>query len=150
MSHSDTHLATHFVFATKDRAPLITFDIRPRLIEYIGGIARADRCTLLAANTMEDHVHLLIQVHSSVAVADLMREVKSRSSAFVREAFPDTEWCGWQNGYGAFAVSRSGIDAVQTYIAQQEEHHRRMTFEEEFVALLKRHGIEYNPKYLWS
>lgn len=150
MSHSYTSLITHIVFATKDRSPRIPAEIRPRLFEYIGGIARANRCALLAASAESDHVHLLIQVHPAMAVADLLREIKSRSSAFVRESFPDADSDGWQNGYGAFAVSRSGVDAVQAYIANQEAHHRRMTFEEEFVALLRRHDVEYDPKYLWS
>jgi len=140
----------HFVFSTKDRAALIKPDMRSRLTEYVGGVCRTSRCALVAASMMPDHAHLLVRMHGSVSMSDLLREVKCRSSAFVREAFAGREWGGWQNGYGGFAVSRSGLDAVEAYIAGQEEHHRRMTFQEEFVALLERHGVEYDPKYLWD
>ncbi len=150
MSHSYTFLCTHFVFSTKGRAPLLTPDMIPRLLDYAGGIFRASRSILLAANAVPDHVHLLADVHPSAAHADLMREVKSRTSSFVREAFPAMEWSGWQNGYGAFSVSRSGIEAVKVYIARQEDHHKRMSFQEEFIALLQRHGIEYDERYVWG
>ncbi len=150
MSHSYTCLCVHVVFSTKDRSSAINIDIRPRLIEYIGGICRASQSSLIAANTMPDHAHLLIMLHPSKALADLMREVKARSSSFVRQVFPDSVWPGWQEGYGGFSVSRSGIEAVERYIAQQEDHHRTMTFQEEFIALLDRHGVAYNPKYVWG
>ncbi|HRQ73439.1 MAG TPA: IS200/IS605 family transposase [Phycisphaerales bacterium] len=150
MSHSYTFLCTHFVFSTKGRVPLLTPNVIPRLLDYTGGIVRASRCVLLAANAVADYVHLLADVHPSTAHADLMREVKARTSSFVREAFPDAEWAGWQNGYGGFSVSRSGIDAVKAYIARQEEHHRHMSFKEEFIALLEKHGIEYDERYVWG
>jgi REP element-mobilizing transposase RayT len=143
-------LPVHFVFSTKERVRLIVPDMLGRLFEYMGGICRGKRCSLIAANAVPDHMHMLVQVHPSVGVSDLMREVKSRSSSFIREAFADCEWPGWQNGYGGFAVSSSAIESVKVYIARQEEHHRRMSFQEEFVALLDRHGIEYDPKYLWD
>ena len=150
MGHSYACLHVHAVFSTKGRAALIDSAARPRLVEYVGGICRAERCSLVAANTMPDHARLLVRLHPSVLVSGLMQEVKRRSSAFVREAFPGTRWDGWQNGYAGFAVSRSGLEAVESYIAGQEAHHRRMTFQEEFVALLERHGVEYDPRYLWD
>ena len=150
MSHSYTCLCVHFVFSTKDRGALLVEEVRPRLVEYMGGVFRGLRCSQIAAHAMADHVHLLVMVHPSVSAADVMREVKSRSSAFVREAFPDREWAGWQEGYGAFSVSRSGVDEVKAYIARQEEHHRVMTFKEEFEALLQRHGVEYDARYVWG
>ncbi len=150
MSHSYTCLCVHFVFSTKNRGPSLVEGVRPRLIEYMGGIFRGLRCSLIAAHAMPDHVHLLAMVHPSVGVADLMREVKARSSAFVREAFPQVRWSGWQEGYGAFSVSRSGVDEVKAYIARQEEHHRAMTFKDEFEALLQRHGVEYDARYVWG
>ena len=150
MSHSYTCLLHHFVFSTKGRVSAISAEMRERLFEYVGGVCQAKDCSLIAANAVEDHAHLLVRVHPSVAAADLMREVKSRSSAFIREAWSGTDWAGWQNGYGGFSVSASGVEAVKAYIANQEEHHRRMTFQEEFVALLEKHGIEYDPRYLWE
>jgi REP element-mobilizing transposase RayT len=150
MSHSYTCLFTHAVFGTKGRLPLIVPEIKPRLIEYIGGIVRAERCSLIAANAMDEHAHLLIHVHPSVAVANLLREIKSHSSSWIRETFPSTEWAGWQGGYGGFSVSRSGVDSVIDYIDRQEEHHQRMTFEQEFIAMLDKHGIDYDPRYLWD
>ncbi|HZW10012.1 MAG TPA: IS200/IS605 family transposase [Phycisphaerales bacterium] len=150
MAHSYTSLYTHFVFSPNDRIERTLPEMPPRLIEYVGGIMRPEKCALIGANAVADHIHLLAQVHPSVAPAALMREVKSRSSSFIREMFHEREWCGWQEGYGAFSVSRSGIDVVKEYIARQEEHHRRMTFQEEFVAMLDKHGIEYDLRYLWD
>jgi len=150
MSHSYTCVLNHCVFSTRDRDATLAAEMRSRLFEYMGGVCRADRCSLIAANGTQDHVHLLVHVHPTVDVADLMREVKARSSAFVRETLGVRTWRGWQNGYGAFSVSASGVDAVKAYIARQEEHHRRMTFKEELVALLEKHGVQYDPKYLWE
>ena len=143
-------MPVHAVFSTKDRVCCITPELRERAFEYIGGICRSKRCRLVAANGVADHVHLLVLVHPSVALSVLMREIKSRSSSFVRETFAECAWPGWQNGYGGFAVSASAIDNVTLYIANQEEHHRRLTFQEEFVALLERHGIAYDRKYIWD
>ena len=149
MPHSYTNLLYHIVFSTKERAPSINNEIRPRLLAYLGGIARELNATLLAAGGTEDHVHLLLSLSSSLSVADALRVLKTNSSRWVHQKWPSQRRFAWQSGYGAFSVSQSVIDDVRRYIANQEEHHRRMTFQEEFIALLKRHGIEFDKRYLW-
>jgi putative transposase len=150
MSHSFTAIFSHLVFSTKDRAPLLRPEMRDRLIEYSGGILRIIRCSLIAGQAVEDHAHMLIRMHPSVSPSDLAREVKSRTSSWVRETWHAAEWYGWQEGYGAFSVSRSGVEEVTRYINRQEEHHRRRSFQEEFIALLEKHGVEYDPRYMWG
>ncbi len=150
MSHSHTCLLHHFICGVKRRQRLILPTVRPRLDEYIGGILRAESCALLAAGGMPDHSHWFVRLHPSKAPADLMRIVKSNSTGWLKETFPETAVFAWQTGYGGFSVSRSGADAVMAYIASQEEHHRTMTFEEEYIAFLDRHGVEYDPRDLFD
>ncbi len=146
MAHISLH--THFVFSTKERAPQITEQWRERLYAYIGGIVRNADCRLIDAGGMSDHIHLLIGMHQSIAPADLMRLVKSNSSGWVHEDIKAP--FEWQKKYGAFSVSKSGLDAVIHYINTQEEHHRTMTFQEEYLELLKRHEIDYDPRYVFE
>src|SRR4051812_45462618 len=122
MPQSLVCLPIHFVFSTKGREPLIREEWAARLYDYIGGIARAEKCLLLAAGGMPDHVHLLISLGRTIALADLMRLVKANSSKWIHETFPGQPFA-WQNGYGAFAVGHDRVDVVRTYIARQAEHH---------------------------
>ncbi len=145
---SYTNLKVHIVFATKDRRRLLTHEIMGRLIPYVGGILRSERCALVAGGGGEDHVHLVASMHPDVPVSVALREIKSRSSGWVRQTLPGMEGFGWQEGYGAFSVSQSALRQVVTYVRKQGEHHRKMTFREEFVALLEKHGIEYDERYL--
>jgi putative transposase len=103
----------------------------------------------VAAGGMPDHSHWLIRCHPSKALADVMRVVKSRSSGWIHETLGEISGFAWQNSYGGFSVSQSAVDAVRAYIANQEEHHRTISFQEEYIAFLEKHGIEYDPKYLW-
>ncbi len=150
MSHSHTNILVHAVFSTKDRLNLIHDDLRPRLHEYVGGIARAESCALLAAGGMPDHDHQLLKVHPSKAVSDLIRVIKSRSSGWIHQTFPDLRHFAWQNGHGSFSVSESARDDVCRYLATQTEHHKRMTFQEEYIAFLEKNGIDYDPRYIWD
>jgi putative transposase len=150
MPQSFTCLHYHLVFSTNNRFPSITLDIQPRLYEYIGGILRAERCILLAAGGMPDHVHLLCSLTKELAVAVALRLIKANSSKWVHETFPQQRSFAWQGGYGAFAVSYSHLDKVKRYIARQGQHHRQTTFQDEFIAFLKRHDIEYDERYLWD
>lgn len=150
MPQSYACLHVHFVFSTKDRRPLITADLQPRLFEYIGGILRAEKSCLIAAGGMPDHVHLLASLGRELSVSDAMRTVKSNSSGWIHETFPDQRAFAWQSGYGAFAVSYSNIDEVQRYIARQAEHHAKRSFQDEFIELLQRHEIEYDERFIWS
>jgi putative transposase len=150
MSHTFTHLAAHVVFGTKDRSPLIGVKIKQRLFSYMGGIVRELGGRALIINGMPDHAHLLLCLPATVAIADAVRTIKANSSRWVHETWPERKGFSWQQGYGAFSVSRSAISDVEAYIANQEEHHRKITFEEEFVALLKRHDIQFEATFLWK
>lgn len=150
MPQSFACLHYHIVFSTKNRRPLIDDDLKQRLYDYVGGILRRHEGILLAAGGTADHVHLLAGIHRTVAVADAVRTIKGNASKWVHETFPDRRAFGWQDGYGAFTVSWSNIDAIKAYLARQEEHHRKRSFEEEFVELLERHGVAYDERYLWD
>jgi putative transposase len=150
MAHTFTHLLTHIIFSTKDRRPLLDADLKARLFPYFGGIIRAHDGKALIINGPADHVHILASIAAKHSLSDLMRELKADSSGWVHKTFPDRKWFGWQTGYGAFSVSHSGLAEVEKYIAHQEEHHKRVTFQEEFVAFLKRHEIGYDERFLWE
>ena len=150
MPQSFTSLHVHVVFSTKNRAPLITPDLQPRLYEYLGGILRSQGCRLLAAGGTPDHVHLLVSLSKQMSVSEAVRLIKSNASKWVHETFPERRDFAWQAGYGAFTVSFSNLERVKHYLAHQAEHHRTRTFQEEFVALLRRHRIEFDERYLWD
>lgn len=150
MAHTFTSLLVHVIFSTKDRRPLLDVDLRPRLLPYIGGIVREAGGTPLVMNGVDDHVHLLLGLPALLSVADAMRLLKTNSSRWVHEQWPQRRAFAWQAGYGAFSVSRSNVDEVERYIAQQEEHHRRLTFQEEYLTFLRRHGIEFDERYVWD
>ena len=133
MSHTYTRLLFHCIFSTKGRLQLIDNEIRERLFAYMGGILREHDARLLAGGGTADHVHLLVELPSSLPVADAMRLVKANSSKWVREAWPSGKQFGWQTGYGAFSASSSSVDDIVRYINNQEEHHQSKTFKEEFV-----------------
>jgi REP element-mobilizing transposase RayT len=141
-------LHCHVVFSTKDRIPLIAPALQPRLFAYMGGILSPHRTVLIAAGGMPDHVHLLISLSREMAVAEVVRLLKANSSKWLHETFPELRAFAWQTGYGAFAVSYSHLGRVKQYLATQAEHHRKQTFQEEFIAFLKRHQIEYDERYL--
>lgn len=149
MPQSFAALHCHIVFSTKHRQPRITPDVQPRLFEYIGGIFRNHSSRLIAAGGMPDHVHLLASLGRTVAVADAVRLIKSNSSGWIHDELALADF-GWQDGYGAFAVSHSQIDQVKTYLANQEQHHRRITFQEEFLELLRRHDLQWDERYIWD
>jgi REP element-mobilizing transposase RayT len=150
MAHSFACLHHHLIFSTKNRVAAISVDLQPRLLEYIGGILRAERCCLVAAGGMPDHVHLLVAFGREMSAAEAVRLIKTNSSKWVHETFPAMAEFGWQNGYGAFAVSYSHLRLVKRYLARQEEHHRTRTFQEEFRDFLERHHIAYDERYVWE
>ena len=149
MPQSFASLHCHIVFSTKHREPSIEPEIQSRLFEYIGGILRNHSCCLIAAGGMPDHVHPLVSLGRTLAVADTVRLIKSNSSSWMHEelALPDFRW---QNGYGAFAVSYSNVDPVKSYLANQERHHRGASFQDEFREFLRRHDLEWDERYVWD
>jgi putative transposase len=150
MPQSFVCLNCHIVFSTKNRVPLIHRDLAPRLYAYVGGIVDNIGGRLVAAGGMADHVHWAVSLGKTMSTADTVRTIKSNSSAWIHDTFPRMDKFAWQTGYGAFAVSYSNLDEVKRYIADQEEHHRVRTFQEEFIALLKKHNIAYDEWYLWD
>jgi REP element-mobilizing transposase RayT len=150
MSHTYTNLLSHVIFSTKDRQPLIDSELKPRLLEYMNGIAAENGGKVLSMNSMPDHVHLLWQLSATSSMSDALRVLKTNSSRWVGETFGQRKPFAWQTGYGAFSVSRSNVPSVAQYIETQEIHHRRRSFDEEFIELLVRHGVPYDPKYVFG
>ena len=150
MAHTFTHLLTHIIFSTKDRRPLLDADLKARLFPYLGGIIRAHDGKALIINGPTDHVHILASLAAKHSLSDLMRELKADSSGWIHQNFPNCPLFAWQIGYGAFSFSHSNLAEVEKYIANQEEHHRKISFQEELVAFLKRHEIEYDERFLWE
>ena len=150
MPHSYSNLLIHVAFSTKGRARSIDAPIQPDLWAYMGGIVREMRGTARLINGVQDHVHMLISLPADISLADCLRVVKTNSSRWIHEAFPHHRSFAWQTGYGAFSVSASNEKQVFRYIQDQERHHRRMTFEQEFISLLRKHAISFDERFLWK
>jgi putative transposase len=150
MPQSLAQILVHVVFSTKNRDPLLRDDIRDELHGYIGGIAQHLKGTLLKAGSVADHIHLLIAHPRTCAPAMLVQEIKSGSSKWLKSKGSTYRDFYWQTGYGIFSVSVSARDNVEQYIGQQAEHHHKVSFQEEYRLLLKKHGIHYDEKYLWD
>ena len=150
MGQSFTCLHYHLIFSTKRRAPQITPEFRQRLYDYIGGILKNENGSLIAAGGTGDHVHLLARLHAQTSVADALRIIKTNSSKWMHETLANKSDFAWQTGYAAFAVSRSNMASVRRYIETQEAHHRRVTFQEELIVFLEKHGLEYDERYIWD
>ena len=150
MPHTFAALYVHVVFSTRDRVADLSPELAGRLFPYMGGILKDLKVGPLIINGLGDHVHMLLSVPVTVSMADVLRVVKTNSSRWVHEQFPEHRRFGWQAGYGAFTVSGSRVEDVRKYIASQQEHHRKISFQEEFVSLLKKHGLEYDAGELWG
>jgi putative transposase len=142
------NLLYHLVFSTKERRPLISSAMKPRLLDYLGGIVRGEGGELLEINTVADHAHLLVRLHPSRAVADMLRHIKANSSKWANERFRRGPTFAWQEGYAAFTVSQSQIPRLLAYIQEQEEHHQKRDFRRELISLLRRNGIAFDERYL--
>jgi len=147
MPHTYTNLIYHIIFATKERSPFITSELKPRLYDYLGGTVRGLEGVLLEIGGTNDHIHLLIKLKPTVKFADFMRELKANSSAWANRT--TNRRFEWQNGYGAFTVGETQIENVSRYIKNQEKHHSKMNFEDEFKDLLSRSGIDFDERFLW-
>ena len=148
MAQTLGNVVVHLIFSTKLRQPLIAPDIRSELFAYLGGIVRELRGTALIVNGTCDHVHMLIRIRPAHSIAEIARIVKANSSGWIRKG--GHKEFGWQAGYGAFSVSESNVPAVTRYIATQEEHHKERSFQEEFVAFLKKNKVAYDERYIWD
>jgi putative transposase len=141
--HSFVSCLMHCVFSTKERRRLITPDLQERLYPYLGGIAREHKMKALAIGGVEDHVHALISVPATLSVAKAVQLLKGNSSKWIHETFPNKRLFEWQEGYGAFSISASGVKPTLRYIESQKEHHQRHSFEDELITFLEKNGIQY-------
>jgi putative transposase len=147
VSHTFVNALFHCVFSTKQRRRLITPALQERLWPMMGGIAQEQGLKALTIGGVEDHVHLLLSLSATTSLAKAIQQIKGASSKLVHDTFPEHRVFAWQEGYGAFSVGVSQTDATLAYIRSQPEHHRQMTFQEEFR---KKHGIEYDERYVWG
>jgi REP element-mobilizing transposase RayT len=150
MGHTYTDLLAHVIFSTKDRAPLLDAELKARLFPYMGGILRELGATPLLINGPADHAHLLVVSPAKVALSELVGKLKANSSGWVHREFPERKSFAWQTGYAAFSVSHSQKETVLRYIANQEEHHLKLTFKEELAMFLKKHEIGYDERYVFE
>lgn len=150
MAGTFTNLLYHVIFSTKDRQGLILPEFRHDLHDYIGGILRNTGGILLAIGGVPDHIHLVLKLGADASVAETLRIIKANSSKWANKRSAKSSRFEWQRGYGAFTVSESQLPAVVDYVQRQEEHHRSRSFQEEFTAFLERHGISFDPKYIWD
>ena len=143
-----TQILYQIVFSTKRREKILTKDGREELFKYISGILVRKRCHLYRINGVEDHLHIVTHLHQSVALASLVKDIKLASSDYIKKngLFPDFK--GWQEGYRAFTYSIHAVRNLIEYVKNQEEHHRKETFREEFIHLLHEHGVEFDERYL--
>lgn len=147
MPHTYTNFLYHVVFSTKERLPLITAELEPRLYEYVGGTVRGLGGIQLEIGGVQDHVHLLLKLKPTMQFSDFMRELKSSTSKWANE-ITDGRF-EWQDGYGAFTVGESLVGSVRQYIQRQKEHHGQIGFEDEFKDMLVKSGIEFDERFLW-
>ncbi|MCK5672436.1 MAG: IS200/IS605 family transposase [Spirochaetales bacterium] len=150
MAHSYTNILIHYVFSTKNREKIITAPLQQRLWSYMGGIARDNNMKALAIGGIEDHVHLLISLPTTLSIAKAIQLIKGGSSKWVHDTFTNYHNFQWQVGYGAFSVSSSCTKGLITYINGQKDHHYKKSFQKEYVSLLEKNVIIYDGRYIWG
>lgn len=150
MSHRFTSLLTHLIFSTKDRSPFLDHDLGAECHAYLGGIVENTGGRRIVIGGAADHVHILLDLPATQSLSDCVRTLKSNSSKWIHEKGPRHSKFGWQQGYAAFSVSKSALDHVIRYIERQEEHHRKVTYQEEVRRFLAEHGMEPDEEYMWE
>lgn len=150
MAGKHLSLLVHFVWSTAGREPWIETDWQDDLFGIVGGIMRKKNARLICAGGMFDHVHLYCSLPSTISIADFVNAVKANSSRWVHETHPDRRSFAWQEGYGAFSVSKSAESRVIKYIQNQKQHHTGRTFKDEYLEFLKRYNVAYDSRYLWD
>ena len=151
MPQSLAQITIHIVFSTKHRQPLLTQpDLRGRVHAYLAGTARELDCPSIRTGGTEDHVHMLCSLSRTMNIGDLVRDIKRASTTWINEEKSLSSEFHWQSGYGAFSVSPSHVDPLCRYIAHQDEHHRKESFQDEFRRLLRKYKIEYDERYVWD
>jgi putative transposase len=150
MANTFSSLNVHCIFSTKERVPLLTPEVRERLWQYLGGMARQNGLRAKCVGGVADHVHLLLSLSTIIAVSKAIQLIKAGSSGWIHQTFPKLRNFSWQQGYGAFSVGVSQMPETIHYIEHQAEHHRTRTFQEEYLAILKKHEMPFDEKYLWN
>jgi putative transposase len=143
-----TQILYQIIFSTKNRRPVLIKENRDDLFKDIWGILKNKRCHLYRINGVEDHLHIVTHLHPSVSLSSLVKDIKLGSSSFIKEKLLFPKFNGWQEGYAAFTYTYKDKDHLIDYVKNQEEHHKKVTFKEELIALLKEHDIEFDEKYL--
>ena len=138
------------IFSTKNREPFITPEIEGELYPYLASIFKAQKCPALIINGTADHLHTLFSLSRVIKIADLLEEVKTDSSKWIKTKGRQFRNFHWQSGYGAFSIGQSQVPAVTRYIARQKEHHRRITFQDEYRKFLQRYRVDYDERYVWD
>ena len=150
MSHTYSSVLIYAVFGTRDRRPLISLHHAQRLHAYMAGVAEREFGTAIKIGGAADHVHALLRIGTDVSTGEAMDKLKSLSSGWAHKNVPELHNLSWQKGYGVFSVSRSNVGQVVEYIERQESHHKKQTFEEEFLAFLKKHDVDFDPARVWD
>jgi putative transposase len=150
MPQSLVQIFVHLVFSTKHRAPVLSSAVRHELHPYLAAILRDNGCLPLCVGGVEDHVHLLFGLSRVLSLSKVVEIVKTSSSKWMKTKGEEYAQFYWQGGYGAFSVDRAGIEVVTRYIENQENHHKRETFQHELLEFLKQHQIIYDERYLWD
>ena len=145
---SYTQLLYQIVFSTKEREKTLSEDKRLDLFKYIWGLLKEKKCILYQIGGVEDHLHIVTHIHPSVAVSDLVKDIKLASSKHIKDNQLFSQFCGWQDGYGAFTYSIDAKENLIAYAKNQVEHHRKVSYKEEYIALLKEHHVEFDERYL--
>jgi putative transposase len=140
----------HIVFSTKHRDPLIHHPVESELHAYLGGICNKLDCQAVKVGGHTDHIHILCLLSKKIALMKVMEDLKSHSSKWIKSKGKGYENFYWQDGYGAFSVNPSEVDIVIRYITNQHEHHRKITFQEEYRAFLKKYNVDYDERYVWD
>ena|SRR3984957_11036053 len=150
MAQSLAKVLIHLIFSTKCRAPLLPRDPYAALHAYAQGIFKKQKCHLIEMNNVADHVHVLFDLHRTEALADVVMHVKKGTSRWLKEQSPEFQRFDWQDGYGAFSIGRSQREEVIAYIRNQQRHHSRVSFQDEFRKFLESYEIEYDERYVWD
>lgn len=150
MPHTYVSNLVHYVFSTKGRRKFLSPEIQSDLFPYVGGIARQNRMKALAVGGMEDHLHVLLLLPATIDIAKAAQLIKGGSSKWLNDNYFKRREFAWQEGYGAFTISVSHVPETLAYIQNQAKPHAKKAFKEEFLAILKKHGIDYDERYIWD
>lgn len=150
MAQSLANILIHIIFSTKQRQPMIFPEIKQRLYAYMAAIARAHESHAHEIGGIEDHIHLLVSLPRTLSVSKLIEELKKASSKWVKTQGDSYAHFTWQGGYGAFSIGQSTYEELRKYIQNQEEHHKTLTFQDEYRIFLKKYGVAYDERYVWD